>query len=89
MVTHTQNLCSAINPSQVHTHTHPGKTHPEQWAAIYAVTPGEQLGVQWLAQGHLGHGIEGGESAVHSFPPTIPDGPETRTRNVWITSPTL
>ncbi len=45
--------------------------------------PGEQFGVRCLAQGHLSHGIEGGESAVHSLPPpTIPAGPETRTRNL-------
>ncbi len=74
MVTHTRNLCSAINPSKVHTHT--VNTHPEQWAAIYAAAPGEQLGVRCLAQGHLSRGIEGGESAVHSLPPpTIPAGP--------------
>ncbi len=41
----------------------------EQWAAIYAAAPGEQLGVRCLAQGHLSRGIEGGESAVHSLPP--------------------
>ncbi len=71
MVTHTRNLCSAFNPSKVHTHT--VNTHPEQWAAIYAAVPGEQLGVRCLAQGHLSRGIEGGESAVHSLPPpTIP-----------------
>ncbi len=30
------------------------------------------------------------ESAVHSLPPpTIPAGPETRTHNLWVTSPTL
>ncbi len=35
-------------------------------------------------------GIEGGESAGHSLPPpTIPAGPETQTRNLWVTSPTL
>ncbi len=33
MVTHTRNLCSAFNPSKMHTHT--VNTHPEQWAAIY------------------------------------------------------
>ncbi len=88
MVTHTQNLCSAFNPSKVHTHssehTHTVNTHPEQWAAIYAVAPREQLGVQCLAQGHLSRGIEGGERTVHSLPPppTIPAGPETRTRNL-------
>ncbi len=94
MVTHTRNLCSAFNPSKVHTHssehTHTMNTHPEQWAAIYAAAPREQLGVRCLAQGHLSRGIEGGESAVHSLPPpTITAGPETRTRNLWITSPTL
>ena len=71
MVTHTQNSCSAFNPSKVHTHssehTHTVNTHPEQWAAIYAAAPGEQLGVRCLAQGHLSRGIEGGESAVHSL----------------------
>ena len=78
MVTHTQNSCSAFNPSKVHTHSseHTHREHPEQWAAIYAAAPGEQLGVRCLAQGHLSRGIEGGESAVHSLPrPTIPAGP--------------
>ena len=51
-------------------------THPEQWAAIYAAAPGEQLGVRCFAQGYLSRGIEGGESAVHSLPPpTIPACP--------------
>ncbi len=55
-------------------------THPEQWVAN-AAAPGEQLGVQCLAQGHLSRGIEGGESAGYSLPPpTIPAGPEIRTR---------
>ncbi len=51
-------------------------THTEQWPAIYAAEPGEQLGVRCLAQRHLSHGIEGGENAVHSLPPAIvPAGP--------------
>ncbi len=55
-----------------------------------AAAPGEQLGVQCLAQGHLSRGIEGEESTVHSLPPpTIPAGPETRTHNLSITSLTL
>ncbi len=63
-------LC--ICPSKVHTHTHT-HTHREHTpgavgAAIYTAAPGEQLGVRCLAQGHLSRGIEGGESAVHSFP---------------------
>ncbi len=79
MVIHTLNSCSAFNPSKLHTHssehTHTVNTHPEHWAAIYAAAPGEQLGVQCLAQGHLSRSIEGGESAVHSLPPpTIPAG---------------
>ncbi len=48
MGTHTQNLCSAFNPSKC---THTVNTHPEQWAAIYAAAPGEQLGVRCLVKG--------------------------------------
>ncbi len=71
---------SAYNPSKVHTHssehTHTVNTHPEQWAAIYAAAPGEQLGVRCLAQGHLSRGIEGGrERCTFTPPPTIPAGP--------------
>ncbi len=65
-----------IYPSKVHTHssdhTHTVNTHPEQWAAIYAAAPGEQLGVRCLAQGHLVVVLKVEESAVHSLlPPTI------------------
>ncbi len=92
-VTHTRNLCSAFNPSKcTHTavNTHTVNTHPEQWAAN-AAAPGEQLGVQCLAQeSHLSRGIKGGESAGYSLlPPTIPAGPESRTRDLSVTSPTL
>ncbi len=70
--------------TQQWTHTHTVNTYPEQWAAIYAAVPGEQLRVRCLVQGHLSRGIEGGESAVHSLPPpTIPAG------NLWVMSPTL
>ncbi len=88
MVTHTWNLCSAFNPSKC-THT-VVNIHQEQWAAN-AAAPGEQLGVRCLAQGsHLSRGIEGGESAGYSLPPpTIPDGPEIRTHDLQVTSPTL
>ncbi len=79
MVTLTQNLCSALNPSKVHTHS------SENTHTIYVAAPGKQLGVRCLAQGHLSRGIE---STGHSLPqPTIPA--ETWTRNLWITSPTL
>ncbi len=86
MVTHTLNSCSAF--------THPKCTHTAVYthtrSSWHSAAPGEELGVRCLAQGHLSRGIEGGESAVHSLPPpTIPAGPETRTHNLWITSPTL
>ncbi len=94
MVTHTRNLCFAFNPSKVHTHssehTHTVNTHPEQWAAIYAAAPGEQMGVRCLAQGHLSRGIEGGRERCTFTPPTYNScRPRTRTRNLWITSPSL
>ncbi len=91
-------MCSAFNSSKCthtavrsdRTDTHTVNTHPEQWAAIYAVAPGEHLGVRCFAQGYLSRGIEGGESAVHSLPPpAIPAGPETRTYNLWVTRGTL
>ncbi len=46
-------------------------THLEQWAAIYAAVPGEQLGVRCLAQGHLSRGIEGGERALYIHSPHL------------------
>ncbi len=52
---------------------------------MYAASPGEQLGVQSLGQGHLSHGIKGGESAVHSLtPPTIPAGPRLELATFWL-----
>ncbi len=71
-------------------HTHTVNTHPEQWAAIYAAVPGEQLGDRCLAQVPLSCGIEGGESAGHSLPPAYNSCRlETRTCNLSIRSPTL
>ncbi len=74
----------ALHLTHPSAHTHTMNTHPEQWAAIYAVAPREQLGVRCLAQGsHFSCGIEGEESAVHSLPPpTIPAGSETRTHDL-------
>ncbi len=79
-------LC--IYPSNVHTHTavNTVNTHPEQWAAIYAAAPGEQLGFSACSRAPR-RGIEGGESAVHSLPPpTIPAGPrlELTTFQLWV-----
>ncbi len=87
MVTNIWNSCSAFTHPSAHTQqwTHTVNTQPEQWAAIYAA--GAQGEVRCLAQGHLSHGIEGGESAAHSFPPpTIPAGPrlELATFQLWV-----
>ncbi len=92
MVTHTRNLCSAFNPSKVHTHssehTHTPWTHTR--SSHLCCGARGAVGDSVLAQGHLSRGIEGEESAVHSLPPpTIPARPETRTHNLSITSPTL
>ncbi len=88
MVTHTQNLCSAFNPSKIHTHS--SEHTPGALGNHLAVARGEQLVVRCLAQGHLSSGIEGGESVGHSLPPTtIPTRTETLTCDLWITSPTL
>ncbi len=57
MVTHTQNLCSAFNPSKcTHTHTHTHKhththTHPKQWAAILLRRLGSSWGFGVLLKG--------------------------------------
>ncbi len=54
MVTHTQNSCSAFNPSKVHTHssehTHTVNTHPEQWAFMLR-HPGSSWGFGALLKG--------------------------------------
>ncbi len=86
MVTHTWNLCSAFNPSKVHTHSSE-HTHTHTHTHTHSEhTPGA-VGSHLCcgARGAVGffscsraprHGIEGGESAVHSLPPpTIPAGP--------------
>ncbi len=45
-LTHPKYTHTAVN-----THTHTVNTHPEQWAAIYAAAPGEQLGFGVLLKG--------------------------------------
>ncbi len=52
-------MCSAFNPSKVHTHS-----------SEHTHTPPEQLGVRCLAQGHLSRGIEGGREHCTFPPPT-------------------
>ncbi len=78
----------------MHTHIseHIHREHtPEAVGSHIAAAPGEQLGVRCLAQGsHLSRGIEGVRERWYSLPPpTIPAGPETRTRDLRVTRPTL
>ncbi len=89
MVTHTRNLCYAFNPSKVHTHSSehtPGAVGSHLCCcargAVGGSVPCSRAPQSWYWGWR--------ESAVHSLPPpTIPAGPETRTRNLWVTSPTL
>ncbi len=79
----------ALHLTHPSAHTHCEYT-PGAVGSHIAAAPREQLGVQCLAQGHLSRGIEGGESAGYSLPPpTFPAGPETRTLDLRVTSPTL
>ncbi len=66
-------------------------THPEQWAAIYAAAPGSSWGIGAVLKGLTSVVVLKVERERWTFtpPPTIPAGPETRTCNLWITSPTL
>ncbi len=91
MVTHTRNLFSAFNSSKcTHSseHTHhehtPGAVGSQcrgAWGAVGGSVPCSRVSHQsWYW---------GGESAGYSLPiPTIPAGPETRTRDLRVTSPT-
>ncbi len=93
-MTHTQNLCSAMNPSKVHTHTHTAvntHTHTVNTHTHGAVGSHLCCGTQGAVGGSVPcsraprRGIEGGENAVHSLPPsTIPAGPETQTPTLTI-----
>ncbi len=74
-LTHPKCTHTAVN-THTHTHTHTVNTHLEQWAAIYAAAPGEQLGVRCLAQGHLSRGIEGGERALYIHSPHLQSLPD-------------
>ncbi len=74
MVTHTQNLCSAFNPSkcthtQQWTHTHTVNTHSgSQWGAVGGSVPCSRVSPQsWYWR------WRGGESAGYSLPPPATD----------------
>ncbi len=62
-------LCNFLKCAHTHSNeqTHTVNTHPEQWTAIYAAAPGEQLGLRCLAQGLLSRGIED-ERALYIHP---------------------
>ncbi len=74
MGTHTQNLCSAINPSKVHTHssehTHTVNTHPEQRAV-----PGSIRGFGALLKGSSVVVLRVERLLYINQPPPIPAGP--------------
>ncbi len=75
-LTHPKCTHTAVNTHTPWTHTR------SSGQPFYAAAPGEQLGVQCLAQGHL--------SRSTFTPPTYNScRPETRTRDLWVTSPTL
>ncbi len=68
-------------------------THPEQWAAIYAMhgTRGAVGGSVPCSRAPR-RGIESEESTVHLLPPPFTDNPcwnETRIHNLSIMSPAL
>ncbi len=80
MVTHTQNLCSAINPSKVHTHssehTHCEHTPGAVGSHLCCSTRGA-VAVWCLAQGHLSRGIEV-ERALYIHSPHLQSLPDLR-----------
>ncbi len=95
IVTHTRNLCYAFNPSNVHTlsseHTHTLWTHTQSSGQPFMLRcPGSSWGFGALLKGTSVVVLKVEESTVDSFPPpTIPAVPGTRTRSLWVTSPTL
>ncbi len=84
-------LC--IYPSKVHTHsrehTHTVNTHPEQWAAIYAAAPGSSWGFGVLLKSTPSWYWKWTKRCTFTPPTDNPCRPETRTRNLWIMSPSL
>ncbi len=69
--------------------THPKWTHnPEQWAAMLQ-RPGSSWGFGVLLKDTSVLVLKEERALYITSPPTIPAGPEIRTHNLWITSPTL
>ncbi len=89
MVTHTRNLCSAFNPSKVHTHS---SVHtPGAVGSHIAAVHRELLGIRCLDQGSHPSVVvlRVEESAGYSLPPPTIPGSETRTPNLRVLSQTL
>ncbi len=88
MVTHTRNLCSAINPSKVHTHSSEHTTGAVgshlccgARGAVGGSVPCSRAPQSWYW---------GWRERCTFTPPTYNScRPETRTLNLWVTSPTL
>ncbi len=74
-----------IQSVRVHTHTH---THTEQWAAIYALLKGTSVVVLRRALDIHSPHLQFRRKLSDLETLKLSD-PETRTRNLWITSPTL
>ncbi len=88
-LSHTRLYSEYITSSEMYSlHlTHPKWTHPEQWAAM--LQPGEQLGSVPCSRTPQSWYWRRRERWLFTPSPTIPAGPEIRTHNLWITSPTL
>ncbi len=89
MVTHTRNLCSAFNPSKVHTHSSE-HTHTRSSGQPFMLQrPGNSRGFSALLKGPSVVVLKVGESAVHSLLQFLPDlrlEPATFGLRVWLSN---
>ncbi len=89
MVTHTWNSCSAFNPSKVYTHSSE-HTPGGEGSHLCCGSPGSSLGFGALLKGTSIVVLRVERERWTFTPPTYNFcRPETRTRNLSITSPTL
>ncbi len=98
MVTHTQNLCSALTHpkcthtavnTHTHTHTHTHREHTQSSGQPFMLwRPGSSWGFGSLHKGTsvMVLRVER-ERCTFTAPTYNTSWPETRTRNIWITSP--